>query len=707
MSDNEINEENEQNENEDEENEYEENENDESDSKNPVITLAIDIGNGKVEQLKLFSLENTKKDIYDFCMNHKLDYDTMDDINNQVEDLIKEKLNELDNEEEEEEEEEKEKKNEKFKKEISEIKNKKVNKTHSLNRISSNIKKKETNLNLNNQNNSVSLFQYQLNDNLHKKHKIKNKSQFSTFNNITSNSNSIKKNNTNNNNSSKINNNNSKIKKNNSKINKYQKESSITTNFLKNFHTEQRPYIHNNNGQSKIEPSHILENDIIKTNDNKYYLSNKSPNNNKNKKNKVRRNIAKFLFKNDKKMIKPVFNYRNVYDKNLEYKEKGKKKLEKLRNNIKEDEDELLPFKPQINKISYEAFLKRKGNEFDNSKIIKNYKNYQEQKIKELFIKRLETDPNEKQYTFQPKINTNYKFKNKNDEKNSYLIERYEKLYEYNNLYKEKRNNLEKELENKYSFKPILNDNSEIKESFIERLQQYENQSKEHLNKIKQNIEDEINELRKPDLYNNIRAINIEKVNSKNDPYTNLYIYNDLYKENKKELEKKVYENYFSNPQINESSKNIFLYNKEKSFKKIFKLLDGDGDGIIKCTAINKDKLPNNILEILTPIFKEIKEDNESLNEKEFISVCNQLYKILPYEKRKIIAYFCKENKKVDFKRKHTPFYPFKPKINKNSERIYNSNNYSLRDTSNTSLSNRKVNYTWRNYKMDENTFFS
>ena len=63
-----------------------------------------------------------------------------------------------------------------------------------------------------------------------------------------------------------------------------------------------------------------------------------------------------------------------------------------------------------------------------------------------------------------------------------------------------------------------------------------------------------------------------------------------------------------------------FIYKKQKSFKKIFNLLDGDGDGIIKCTAINKDKLPNNILEILTPIFKEIKEDNESLNEKEFIS---------------------------------------------------------------------------------------
>ena len=682
MSDNEINEENEQNDNEDEENEYEENENDESDSKNPVITLAIDIGNGKVEQLKLFSLENTKKDIYDFCMSHKLDYDTMDDIINQVEDLIKEKLNELDNEEEENE-------SQKIKKDISDNKNNDINKTHSLNKISSSLKKKESNINLNNQNNSVSLFQYQLNDNLLYQ-KLKNKSQYS-FNNITNNTNSIKKNKNNN--------------------NKFKKESSInTTNLLKNFQTEQKPYS-NNNGHSKIEPSHILENEIVKTNDNKYYLSNnisnKNQNQNQNKKKKARRNIEKFLFKNDKKINKPVFNYRNVYDKNLEYKEKGKKKLEKLRNNIKEDEDELLPFKPQINKISYEAILKRKGNEFDNSKIIKNYKNYQEKKIKELFNKRLETDPNEKQYTFQPKINKNYKFKNKKEEENSYLIERYEKLYEYNNFYKEKRNNLEKELENKYSFKPKLNDNSEIKESFSIRLQQYENQSKEHLKKIKQNIEEEINQLTKPELYNNnIRSVSIEKVNSKNDPYTNLYIYNDLYKENKKELEKKLYDNYFSNPQINESSKNLFLHNKEKSFKKIFKLLDGDDDGIIKCTAINKDKLPNNIYEILSPIFNEIKVDNESLNQKEFISICNQLYNILPYEKRKVIANYCKENKKIDYKLKHTPIYPFKPKINKNSERINYSNNYSLRDTSNTSLSNKKLSYTFRNYKINEKNIF-
>ena len=66
---------------------------------------------------------------------------------------------------------------------------------------------------------------------------------------------------------------------------------------------------------------------------------------------------------------------------------------------------------------------------------------------------------------------------------------------------------------------------------------------------------------------------------------------------------------------------------------------------------------------------------------------------MLPYEKRKIIENYCKENKKIDYKRKHTPFYPFKPKINKNSE-IYRSNNYSLTDTFNTSLPNRKVNNT-------------
>ena len=56
-------------ENEEIENDSEENE--EEDSKGPVMILSIDVGNGKVEQLKLYSFESPKKDIYEFCTLNK------------------------------------------------------------------------------------------------------------------------------------------------------------------------------------------------------------------------------------------------------------------------------------------------------------------------------------------------------------------------------------------------------------------------------------------------------------------------------------------------------------------------------------------------------------------------------------------------------------------------------------------------------------
>jgi len=41
---------------------------------------------------------------------------------------------------------------------------------------------------------------------------------------------------------------------------------------------------------------------------------------------------------------------------------------------------------------------------------------------------------------------------------------------------------------------------------------------------------------------------------------------------------------------------------------------------------MNVNKLPKNIYKILEPIFNELKEENETLNEVEFIFVCEQLY---------------------------------------------------------------------------------
>ena len=708
-------------------------------SKSPVMILSIDVGNGKVEQLKLYSLESPKKDIYKFCTVNKLDYDTMDEIINQVEELIKDRLNESNqNENEDKDEESKEEKEESKDKEKSndndeesieekeiskyEEEEKKEEEEKDINLINKNKQKNNqihnkndkyrnnksynhkpinnlTKYNLKkqvnrtqkiNNNSSVSLFQYQIND----------KSNYSFYSNK----------NLKNSKGSKLtslysyNNNNTRnsSKKFNS-INKNKTESTLTTNLVKE--NEQKQNFNSSN--VLFEPSNLIENDIIKTRNNKY-ISNKTSSdstiknssscysiNNKN-------NTQKFLTSN-KNLIRPIFNNRGLYDKNIKYKENERKKLEILKNNIREDEDELLPFKPKVNKISNEAYIKRKqkGNEFNNSKILKNYKTYQEEKRKEFYNKQLKTDPNEKNLTFIPKINKDYQSSN-NDLTNS-KKEIFNKLYEYNNLYKEKRNNLERELENKFPFKPSVNNNNKIKDSFSVRLQQYENNSKEHLQKLKENLEEEMYNVTKPDLFYKTHSMNIERTNSKNDPYTILYLYNDIYKENKKQLEKKFYKKFLSNPKINKSSTNLINDKKQKSFKKIFNLLDGDGDGIIKSTAINKNKIPKNIQLILNPVFKEIRDDNETLNEKEFISVCEQLYNILPFEKKKIFSNFCKGNK-VDNKLKYIIKYPFKPKINKSSERIDKKlNQYTLSEISKSSKSIFLMNSTLRNNK---NFFF-
>ena len=53
-----------------------------------VQILNIDIGNGKIEQLKIYNRDNFKKDVYDFCMKNNLDYNTMEEINKQINESI-------------------------------------------------------------------------------------------------------------------------------------------------------------------------------------------------------------------------------------------------------------------------------------------------------------------------------------------------------------------------------------------------------------------------------------------------------------------------------------------------------------------------------------------------------------------------------------------------------------------------------------------
>ena len=55
----------------------------------PMMILTIDIGNGQVDKLQLYDLNNIDKETYDFCVKNKLDFNTMQEINTQIQNVLK------------------------------------------------------------------------------------------------------------------------------------------------------------------------------------------------------------------------------------------------------------------------------------------------------------------------------------------------------------------------------------------------------------------------------------------------------------------------------------------------------------------------------------------------------------------------------------------------------------------------------------------
>jgi hypothetical protein len=64
------------------------------------------------------------------------------------------------------------------------------------------------------------------------------------------------------------------------------------------------------------------------------------------------------------------------------------------------------------------------------------------------------------------------------------------------------------------------------------------------------------------------------------------------------------------------------------TFAKIFKELDSDQDDIISCYNVNQGSLSKDLKRIIHPIINELKQDNESLNEDEFVKAMCHLYEV-------------------------------------------------------------------------------
>lgn len=122
------------------------------------------------------------------------------------------------------------------------------------------------------------------------------------------------------------------------------------------------------------------------------------------------------------------------------------------------------------------------------------------------------------------------------------------------------------------------------------------------------------------------------------------YLVNEIGENIKKETEKKY---------ASTDSQEIINKIKISVFKRLFNLLNSSGDDIISAFNINLRKLPITILNILEPIIKELKHDEETLNENEFIKACEHLYDMLSFTEKRILIDF---NKKISEKKRENNF---------------------------------------------------
>jgi hypothetical protein len=113
-----------------------------------------------------------------------------------------------------------------------------------------------------------------------------------------------------------------------------------------------------------------------------------------------------------------------------------------------------------------------------------------------------------------------------------------------------------------------------------------------------------------------------------------MYSYAKKYEKNKHDLYQKLYNDKNQSKKMNQNYSDgnlIFEKMKEEAFKKIFNDLDGDNDNLITVHNIAIKNVSHAIMKIIDPLIIELKEENETLTEIEFIRAMNQLFEVIYY----------------------------------------------------------------------------
>ena len=428
----------------------------------------------------------------------------------------------------------------------------------------------------------------------------------------------------------------------------------------------------NNNIPTEIKSyQNNLKNNILTENNNvKAYNNNqsikiksllkKSPNHNKIR-NKIYKNIQRSTFTNTGERL---------YEKGIKMAELECRRIKELKDNLLNDKKEIYTFHPKINSNTTEILEESKKfrTNYKDDKSLLNYRDIIENKMKKLKDKYKKED-----FSFIPNFNLkSLKMENK---KNLSREERINRMYNSKDNIQKKLKRIEIEMYQDCSFKPEFTDYSKgslINKSFDERQKIYLSKSQEKKNKLFQEANEPFDNKTGQELFTPL--INENKNDSFNlsrrkDVFDYLYSYAEKYKMHKSKTQESLF-NKKRSLSIDYSSNNIFNKKKYKTFEKIFNLFDSNNDGQITIHTMDISKVPKKIITILQPIIEEIKNSEEPIYKDDFIEGCYKLYKILNFDDKQIIMRFPDDENRIKRIKELTPNFPFKPKIDKNSEKI-------------------------------------
>jgi hypothetical protein len=114
------------------------------------------------------------------------------------------------------------------------------------------------------------------------------------------------------------------------------------------------------------------------------------------------------------------------------------------------------------------------------------------------------------------------------------------------------------------------------------------------------------------------------------DVFTKNYDYDLKYRSNREELAKQIYDD---KPRkiTNDGTDKILNQWQTNTFSKIFSQLDSDQDNIISCYNVNTSALSKELNQIISPIVQEMKQENETLTQEEFVKAMYHLYEVRSY----------------------------------------------------------------------------